>query len=476
MIQSMLVIVMTGMKMKNFTCFLLFPSVKGMGLFFLLLLLLVSVDSSDASESTTTTTKMDKEGQQSYTTKNVSCSVLSYVQTQLFHSRPTATMTQDGEVEGIDFWSDYETILHQAWEEWWSLSQPKQQQEVEQHNQPTSLPLLLEEEMIHPGLYQSIHEMWDNPTKAKEEAFLHYDSTLSTASSSALSSVWYEPIPDVFVYRNFFTTEGIHAIRQHLLAIQTNVSIPTRRPNGMNRNGIVIDEMTPGGVSYEGIISFRNWLIDSYIRPIARSFFPQYSGRKQKDDFETYAFTIHYHHHHHHSDSDDDNDDNESLTNDDDDGSRRGPTMRMKKKTSSTIKPGIMRDKHLPQHTDSSLFTLNVNLNLPDETFEGSELVFAVLDGKKKKKDNDSTSDSSSSSSFVLQMEPGMAVLHRGLHRHETLPIQGGSRHQLVIWLFGEYGYVRSVPYPSQEQRTLKQRWTRSVEEDDEDEGLLLEL
>lgn len=323
---------------------------------------------------------------------------------------PSIDITSGGEVEGIEFWQLHDKVLHQAWDEWWKDNLDR-------------LPTLLEDEIMNSELNRYIQILWKNPT-VQHEHNIH-------------SSLWSEPIPGVFVCRNFFTTTGIRAIRQHLSEVE-QVPIPTRRPNGMNRNGIVIDEATPGGVSYQGLMSFRNWLVDSYFRPLGRMFFPEYSGRGEQDDIEAYAFTVHYH-------SDNDNGLHQFTSHIlSDDGSRDDsdePPPR-----SST-----RHDVKLPEHSDASLFTLSINLNLPKESFSGSELLFAMSE-----EDRGGTSHEMTSINF----EPGMAVLHRGLHRHEAQPLLTGSRHQLIIWLFGDQGYVRSEPYGEHERREVNERWT----------------
>lgn len=52
-----------------------------------------------------------------------------------------------------------------------------------------------------------------------------------------------------------------------------------------------------------------------------------------------------------------------------------------------------------------------------------------------------------------------MAIIHKGGHRHAALPLESGQRTNLVLWLFGEDGYVRAAPYPPSEQHSPAQRW-----------------
>ena len=323
---------------------------------------------------------------------------------------PSTDVILGGEVEGIDFWQEHETVLHQAWEEWWKSHHHR-------------FPPLLEHEIMNSELYSYIHMLWKNPTVDHEQ--------------NARSSFWSEPIPGVFVCRNFFSTMGIRAIRQHFTELE-QVPIPKRRPNGMNRDGIVIDDATPGGVSYEGLLSFRNWLVNSYFRPLGRMFFPEFSGRGERDDIEAYAFTVQYHA------ADYDDVGYEPTTSLDYDEELYQPPSR---------RP-IQHDVKLLEHSDASLFTLSINLNLPEESFNGSEVLFAM-----------SNEDGGSPRSSI-RCEPGMAILHRGLHRHEAQPIIAGSRYQLILWLFGDHGYVRFEPYGKHERRDVIERWTRVSQTD----------
>ena len=58
-----------------------------------------------------------------------------------------------------------------------------------------------------------------------------------------------------------------------------------------------------------------------------------------------------------------------------------------------------------------------------------------------------------------MQFRPGVAVLHKGGHRHAALPLESGQRTNLVLWLFGEDGYVRAAQYPPSQQHGPALRW-----------------
>jgi hypothetical protein len=185
----------------------------------------------------------------------------------------------------------------------------------------------------------------------------------------------------------------------------------------MNRFGLVLDIETEGGVSYPGIDSFRDTLVDTYLRPLGRMFFHNYIG--PGDDSSAYAFTIRY-------------------------------------------QPN--KDTKLKEHSDASAVTLNMNLNLPEEDYNGSSIYFVVVDGDL---DHDLDHDGER---HEITFAPGMALLHRGMHRHAALPIESGERHNMVMWLFGDHGYVRVAPYYEEEEQeqimSVTERWWRSRKND----------
>jgi len=273
--------------------------------------------------------------------------------------------------------------------------------------------LLNEQNMMDPLLKQRVRQLWKEPSVQGE--------------LDLQERFWNQPIGGVHTCDSFLSLQGIRFFRQHLDLIR-QAGIPTRRPNGMNRNGFVLDDETEGGVSYLAMDGFRDWLIDDYLRPLGRMFFPEYIGNDE-DDESSYAFTVHYQH---------------------DGGSLNGTAKSNSgaRNTTTTTK----RDVQLKEHSDASVITINVNLNLPGEEteYDGPQLLF--LD------DSDQPSQR-----HELEFQPGMVVLHRGLHRHQALPIQKGERHQLIIWLFGKDGYVRVAPYETEEQLSVTERWSKTA-------------
>ena len=302
---------------------------------------------------------------------------------------PSVSATSGGESENLDFWEKHESLLLAAWQEWF--------QENKQ-----DLPNLNEiQMMIDPYFREGIDALWNAPTEGKEQFLKQH--------------FFKEPLQGVFTSTQFFSPTGIRRIRRHLTAAM-HAKIPTRRPNGMNRFGLVMDSETQGGVSYLQLDEFREWLVDDYIRPLGRMLFPEYIG--STDDESSYAFSIHY-----------------SVTANDSNSS----------------------DVKLEEHSDASVVTMNINLNLPEDgEYSGSELVF--LDDDQRMHE--------------VELQPGMVVIHRGLHRHLAKEIATGTRHQLIIWLFGKDGYVRFAPYEKEEQMSVEERWgDRSRQKDRNSKG-----
>jgi predicted 2-oxoglutarate/Fe(II)-dependent dioxygenase YbiX len=169
----------------------------------------------------------------------------------------------------------------------------------------------------------------------------------------------------------------------------------------MNRHGCIIDDKVDGAVSLPTLTRFVQDLINDIGRPVGRMLFPDSVGTE--DDTDYFAFTIRY---------------------------------------------NTEEDMELKEHRDASVVTINVNLNLPDEEYHGSSLYLLDEEG-------------GGSTRHSITFDPGMMLIHRGSVRHAALPITSGTRHNLVIWLFGEDGAVRIAPYDEDERLSVEQRWAR---------------
>jgi hypothetical protein len=104
-----------------------------------------------------------------------------------------------------------------------------------------------------------------------------------------LKELFQEVTPGVYSIQ-FFDVEKIHIIRQWFDAGGSS-GIPIRPPYGivLNRKGFMID---PRSIGYSSAPDFQTFykdvLIDSYIRPISRLFFPDHIIAK--DDSESFFF------------------------------------------------------------------------------------------------------------------------------------------------------------------------------------------
>lgn len=216
------------------------------------------------------------------------------------------------------------------------------------------------------------------------------------SNESKVKDMWEEVSPGVFQCQ-FFDPEHLATLRQYLENC-ASAEIPMRPPYGiaLNRFGAMLDERSEGFLAAPSFQSFYRNLHDRYMRPIARLLFPEIIGF----DTQTFGFSIQYQ-----------------------------PDM----------------DTSLRLHSDASAATLNVNLNLPDETYLGSEVDFYdPISGKANR----------------LTFKPGVAMLHRGSVAHAAQPITGGKRTNFVLWLYGD-----RMQLPSRSETgqliTPNERWSK---------------
>merc|ERR1712187_349253 len=213
-----------------------------------------------------------------------------------------------------------------------------------------------------------------------------------------MGDLFEEVVPGVHTSTALFTQRFLDDLLIELEHIQSS-GIPRRRPNGMNRYGVILDQV--------GMESALTGLVEAYIRPLAELLFPETIG--PGDAEEHYAFTVQY----------------------EQDG-----------------------DTELAKHGDASVATLNLCLGQPG--WKGGELHFFESGGSGL---YTLGNGNSSAGAGEVHFKPGMAILHRGQHQHQALPLAGGVRTNLVIWLMGKDGYVRIAPYEKREQLTAEQRW-----------------
>ncbi|TKB05188.1 2OG-Fe(II) oxygenase [Alteromonas portus] len=215
------------------------------------------------------------------------------------------------------------------------------------------------------------------------------------AREQAVANLWEEVLPGVY-QAQLFDVEKLHLLRAYLDGV-ADAGIPLRPPYGiaLNRNGGMLDARSEGYLAAPAFQEFYNLIMDKYMRPISRMLFPEIMGF----DTQTFGFSIQY-------------------------------------------QEGM--DTSLRPHTDASAATMNVNLNLPGEAFKGSEVDFFNQETGKVTR---------------TVFAPGVAMLHRGSVPHAAQPITGGSRTNMVLWLYGDRMQIpRGVSLTS--MADAKSRWT----------------
>ena len=287
---------------------------------------------------------------------------------------PVPTATTNAEFENDDYFAQHGPLLRAAWKEF-GMADPTL----------NTLP----PRFIDPPLLTRINAARETPSLETERA---------------LRTLFTEIVPGVQSGR-ILTPEAIAKIRIELDRIGRS-GIPTRRPNGMNRFGIIPDANVEGGVA-NGLHHLIRELVKEYLVPLMSTLFPADIGAGDVDDY--FAFTIQY-----------------------------------------NVSNG---DRSLNEHRDASVATLNLNLNSVKEfeTLNGSSLYFV---------------DQEHNTRRTVAMAPGGALLHRGSLRHAANPLVGsGLRQNLIVWLFGKEGYVRDAVYGVKDQLTATERWAGGVGE-----------
>lgn len=221
-------------------------------------------------------------------------------------------------------------------------------------------------------------------------------------SESHIRDLMIELSPGIFEFQ-IFDPEKLQEFRDYLDAV-ASAGIPLRAPYGisLNRMWAILDKRSQGYIAAPSFQEFYQQIMDIYMRPIARLLFPEIVGY----DSQTYGFSIQYQ-----------------------------PDM----------------DTSLRMHTDASSVTMNVNLNLPGESFQWSELDFY----------NASTGEMNR-----VSFTSGRAMIHRGNIMHAALPITKGKRTNFVFWL---YGSNMAIPRWNLFDKSVdvKERWTIPEEPSD---------
>ena len=211
----------------------------------------------------------------------------------------------------------------------------------------------------------------------------------------AVKDLWTEVFPGVYKAQ-FFDTDRLSDLRAYMDRV-ADAGIPLRPPYGivLNRGGAMLDPRSEGFLAAPGFQAFYRDLMDHYMRPISRLLFPDVFGY----DTQTFGFSIQW---------------------------QAG------------------KDTTLRPHTDASAVTLNINLNLPGESFSGSAVRFMDPVGRKVES---------------LTFEPGTAMIHHGSVPHASEPILEGERHNFVLWLYGDRGQIPRPGAPVQ-NASPEDRWS----------------
>ena len=224
------------------------------------------------------------------------------------------------------------------------------------------------------------------------------------ASETSVKDLWTEVFPNVYKAQ-FFDPEKLPILRDYLERV-ADADIPLRPPYGivLNRGGAMLDPRSEGYLAAPTFQAFYQELMDRYMRPVSRLLFPDVYGY----DSQTFGFSIAW---------------------------QAG------------------KDTKLQPHTDASSVTLNINLNLPGESFSGSAVRF--MDANSRKVES-------------LTFEPGTALIHHGRVPHASEPIIEGERHNFVLWLYGEGGQIPYQYGSVREDVSAEQRWTMPQKSSDQ--------
>jgi len=253
-----------------------------------------------------------------------------------------------------------------------------------------------------------LSDAWQEWEDLQNELLKPDDSLLDSKLRNAVEAAWEDPTSELSVEKlwqevspgvyqcQFFDPERLADLRNYLREIQA-AKIPLRPPYGiaLNRFGAMLDERSDGFLAAPSFQQFYDQLLDKYMRPVARLLFPEIMGY----DTQTFGFSIQY-------------------------------------------QPGI--DTSLQLHSDASAATLNINLNLPDENFSGSEVDFY---------------DPNTGKANRLTFTPGAAMLHRGTVAHAAQPIISGKRTNIVLWLYGDRMQLPSNLGSSDRLYSPQERW-----------------
>lgn len=246
-------------------------------------------------------------------------------------------------------------------------------------------------------LLQQARQQWGrkHPTLYEFDAYKFLDPALVQAVTSRnktlFASLFQETaVTDVYTF-SLLRPSFVDELRDEL-DHQEESGIPLRRPNGMNRYGAILSEL--------GFADMLRSLTQEYLTLAARHLFQEFVG--PDDLVASYPFTVHY-------------------------------------------EPD--KDVKLSEHTDASTITVNVCLQ-PSSNNE-TVLYFKTRPVWPNVVVTPEES-AAANPTYIDLAESGQAVIHLGQHTHGVSETTA-TREQMVVWMFGEHGYVRVAPYEPDE-------------------------
>ncbi|XP_042505990.1 2-oxoglutarate and iron-dependent oxygenase domain-containing protein CP2-like [Macadamia integrifolia] len=216
-------------------------------------------------------------------------------------------------------------------------------------------------------LYRELYTL--NPGKFFAQSFI---KAVGDNTEESLRSIISEPSPGVYTFEMLQPSfcELLLSEVDNFEKWVRESKVTIMRPNTMNKYGAVLDDF--------GLETMLDKLMDDFIRPMSRVFFPEVGGS-----------TLDSHH-------------------------------------GFVVEYGKDRDVDLGFHVDDSEVTLNVCLG---KQFSGGELFFRGV-----RCDNHVNTETQPEEILDYFHVPGKAVLHRGRHRHGARATTVGHRINLLLW------------------------------------------
>lgn len=254
--------------------------------------------------------------------------------------------------------------------------------------------------------YQPLHaELYKmNPTNFFVPSFI---TAMNENTEESFRNIMTEPSPGIFTFEMLQPRfcELLLAEVENFERWVHETKFRIMRPNTMNKFGAVLDDF--------GLESMLEKLMEDFIRPMSRVFFPEVGGS-----------TLDAHH-------------------------------------GFVVEYGKLRDTDLSFHVDDAEVTLNVCLG---KQFSGGELYFRGIRCEKHVH-----TETQPDEPFDYSHVPGRAVLHRGRHRHGARATTNGNRINLLLWcrssVFRELRKYQKdfSSWCGECQREKRERQTRSI-------------